>query len=214
MRTVHTTGRWGRAAIGVGGLGALLLAVGCGSGAGTGAAAQTPQPVMPSMTTPGQTGLPVVVSCEPGQRTIVKPTIVNGAAMSQVACVAGEVSQPVAYAQPVMPAQPLATPAVYRATRPRPVYRDVDDTEVVPVSTRAAVQPVRAGQVVPVRQSVYERARVQQRTVKKSAIIIGSSSGVGAGVGAAVGGKKGALIGAVIGGGGAALWDQVTRRKN
>jgi len=49
--------------------------------------------------------------------------------------------------------------------------------------------------------------------VKKSAIIIGSSAGVGAGVGAAVGGKKGALIGAVIGGGGATLWDQVTRRR-
>jgi hypothetical protein len=52
-----------------------------------------------------------------------------------------------------------------------------------------------------------------QRSVKKSAIIIGSSAGVGAGVGAAVGGKKGALIGAVIGGGGATLWDQVTRRR-
>jgi hypothetical protein len=49
--------------------------------------------------------------------------------------------------------------------------------------------------------------------VKKSAIIIGSSAGVGAGVGAAVGGKKGALIGAAIGGGGAAVWDQVTRRR-
>jgi hypothetical protein len=48
--------------------------------------------------------------------------------------------------------------------------------------------------------------------VKKSAVIIGSSAGVGAGVGAAVGGKKGALVGAVIGGGGAALWDQITRR--
>ena len=48
--------------------------------------------------------------------------------------------------------------------------------------------------------------------MKKSAIIIGSSAGAGAGIGAAVGGKKGALIGAVIGGGGAALWDQITRR--
>jgi hypothetical protein len=28
-----------------------------------------------------------------------------------------------------------------------------------------------------------------------------------------VGGKKGALIGAAIGGGGAAIWDQITRRK-
>ena len=53
----------------------------------------------------------------------------------------------------------------------------------------------------------------QTRSVKKSAVIIGSSAGVGAGVGAAMGGKKGALIGAAIGGGGAAIWDQVTRRK-
>jgi hypothetical protein len=50
--------------------------------------------------------------------------------------------------------------------------------------------------------------------VKKSAIIIGSSAGAGAGVGAVVGGKKGALIGAAIGGGGATVWDQITRRRN
>jgi hypothetical protein len=52
------------------------------------------------------------------------------------------------------------------------------------------------------------------RSVKKSAIIIGSSAGIGAGVGAAVSGKKGALIGAAIGGGGAAIWDQMTRRND
>jgi hypothetical protein len=51
------------------------------------------------------------------------------------------------------------------------------------------------------------------RSVKKSVIIIGSSAGVGAGIGAAAGGKKGALVGALIGGGGATLWDQLTRRK-
>jgi hypothetical protein len=49
--------------------------------------------------------------------------------------------------------------------------------------------------------------------VKKSAIIIGSSAGAGAGLGAAIGGKKGAAIGAIIGGGGATLWDQITRHK-
>jgi hypothetical protein len=48
--------------------------------------------------------------------------------------------------------------------------------------------------------------------VKKSAVIIGSSAAVGAGVGALAKGKKGALIGAAIGGGGAAIWDQITRR--
>jgi hypothetical protein len=53
----------------------------------------------------------------------------------------------------------------------------------------------------------------KNRSWQKSAVIIGSSAGVGAGVGAAVGGKKGALIGAAIGGGGAAIWDQATRRR-
>ena len=63
-------------------------------------------------------------------------------------------------------------------------------------------------------QVIYDERPVKKaRSVKKSAVIIGSSAGVGAGVGAAVGGKKGALIGATIGGGGAAIWDQVTRRK-
>jgi len=56
--------------------------------------------------------------------------------------------------------------------------------------------------------------RAPVRTKTKSAVIIGSSAGAGAGVGAVVGGKKGALIGAVLGGGGATLWDQVTRRRN
>jgi hypothetical protein len=103
----------------------------------------------------------------------------------------------------------VATPIAYRPAVAQRVYQDVSDTEVVPVSTRtSAARPVRA------RQVVYDEPRVQRRTVKKSAIIIGSSAGVGAGVGAAVGGKKGALLGAVIGGGGATLWDQITRRKN
>jgi hypothetical protein len=64
------------------------------------------------------------------------------------------------------------------------------------------------------RQVIYDEPVRKTRSVKKSAIIIGSSAGVGAAVGAAVKGKKGALIGAAIGGGGAAIWDQVTRRKD
>jgi hypothetical protein len=51
------------------------------------------------------------------------------------------------------------------------------------------------------------------RAWQKSAVIIGSSAGIGAGVGAAIGGKKGALIGAAIGGGSATIWDQATRRR-
>ena len=59
---------------------------------------------------------------------------------------------------------------------------------------------------------VEYRSPKKGRTWQKSAIIIGSSAGVGAGVGAATGGKKGALIGAAIGGGAATIWDQATRR--
>jgi hypothetical protein len=212
MRAMHPTGQWRRAAIVCGGFGTLLLALGCSAVPGSGVASQAAQPQTAQqqelMAGANQTGLPVVVSCEPGQRTIVKPTIVNGVAMSQVECVAAAVSQPVAYAQPLVQSRPAATPVVYRPPAPTQVVREVADTEVVPVSNRLAVRPASG------RQVVYDEPRVQRRTVKKSAIIIGSSSGVGAGVGAAVGGKKGALIGAVIGGGGAALWDQVTRRKN
>jgi hypothetical protein len=80
---------------------------------------------------------------------------------------------------------------------------------VVPVRTQTVARPVRT------RQIVYdEPVRVRKnRSVKKSAVIIGSSAAVGAGVGALTGGKKGALIGEAIGGGGAAIWDQITRRR-
>ncbi len=85
---------------------------------------------------------------------------------------------------------------------------DLPDARVIPVS-----QPATVARTVPARQVVYSEPIKPKRTVKKSAIIIGSSAGAGAGIGAAVGGKKGALIGAVIGGGGATLWDQITRRR-
>jgi hypothetical protein len=85
---------------------------------------------------------------------------------------------------------------------------DLGDARVV------AAPPATVARPIPARQVVYSDDRPVRRTrsVKKSAIIIGSSAGAGAGVGAAIGGKKGALIGAAIGGGGAALWDQITRR--
>jgi hypothetical protein len=176
---------------------ALAFTVACnGTPAVSGVAAQQ----LPAT----QNGAPVVVSCEPHQRTLVRATIVNGAAVSQVECVA---AAPVAgYAQPASYAQPVSyAPAAVRRVA-QPVYRDLPDAQVVPVST--APRAVRTNQVV-----YDERPGRQTRSVKKSAVIIGSSAGVGAGVGAAVGGKKGALIGAAIGGGGAAIWDQVTRRK-
>jgi hypothetical protein len=153
-----------------------------------------------------------VVSCEPNQRTLVRPIVVNGAAVSQVECITNG-SAPIA-------AQSFAAPVTesYRQVRAvQPVLYDrgdeLGDARVLPVSQPAAIaRPIPARQVVYPEDRPVLRARPAKRSVKKSAIIIGSSAGAGAGVGAAVGGKKGALIGAAIGGGGAALWDQITRR--
>jgi hypothetical protein len=154
----------------------------------------------------GQAGTPIVVSCEPHQRALVRPTIVSGATVSQVECMSA--APAVAYTPAASVPAPNA-PQAAPAPRPvsQPVYGDLGDARVVPASTAGARR-------IPTNQVVYdERPARKTRSVAKSAVIIGSSAGVGAGVGAAVGGKKGALIGAAIGGGGAAVWDQVTRRK-
>jgi hypothetical protein len=192
------TSRWGRAAGLTLGVGALISTFAC---AGRDLTATAPQ--QPAMT---QAGVPVVVSCEPHQRTVVRPVVVNGAAVSQIECVAAAavmgapVAQPAAY----VPTS-YAPPAASRVAAPD--YRNVPDARIVPIGAAGA-------RAVPASQVVYdERPARRTRSVKKSAVIIGSSAGAGAGVGAAMGGKKGALIGAAIGGGGAAVWDQITRRK-
>jgi len=186
-------------ALGAMGMGALLVTVGCGTGQGS-----VSQPALAAAASVNQPGAPIVVSCEPTQRTLVRPVVVNGVSVSQVECITNAPA-PVA-------AVPAAAPAIeYRQPRAVPVSYaradDLPDARIVPVSRPVA-------RAVPARQVVYEDVRPvnKTRSVKKSAIIIGSSAGAGAGVGAAVGGKKGALIGAAIGGGGAALWDQITRR--
>ena len=195
MRTFKTTNMW-RAAAGLSAAGALVVTAACSSGedfARVRAAGDVAQQI-------GNANGQVLVNCEPQQRTLVRQVVVNGQPMSQVECVTttgAPAGYGVNYAPAYAPAYrtPRAVPADYgydtRVVSPAPVYR--------PAST---VQ----------RGSTVEQPRTG-RSVQKSAIIIGSSAGVGAGVGAAVGGKKGALIGAVVGGGGAALWDQLTRHK-
>lgn len=202
MTVIHTK-HWGRAA-GAIGLGGLLFTVGCG---GVQGAAQAQQVAA------NQAGTPVVVSCEPHQRTLVRPAVVNGAAVSQVECVAADSAQmmPAQQLQPQAPVyQPVpATYAPAQVVRQAPaqvVYEE--PARIVRTGQSSGARPVQTRQVV-----YRDEAKPKTRSVKKSAIIIGSSAGVGAGVGAAVGGKKGALIGAAIGGGGATIWDQVTRRK-
>lgn len=202
---LHKVSRKAAAAVAVVGLGALL--VGCSRETGLNGAQFA-----------ANAGAPLSVSCEPNQRAVVRQVAVNGMLQAQVQCesltsassayapigTTGSVggTAPVAYA-PAPALQSVAYPAPLENTR---VVRSAYPREVV---TRDA-----APRVVSYQPAV-ERVAVRQpkRSVKKSAIIIGSSAGVGAGVGAAVGGKKGAGIGALIGGGGAALWDQITRRK-
>jgi hypothetical protein len=190
------------AAAGVIGLGALL--VGCGANTVPGNQAQ-------AFGAAGASA-PMSVACEPNQRAIVRQAAVNGVMQSQVQCetVAGYAAvgtsgfgaSPVAYQpgfQPVSYTQPTAL-------EPTRIVRTAYPQQVV---TREVAPRVTSYQRAPERVIV----RQPKRSVKKSAIIIGSSAGVGAGIGAAVGGKKGAGIGALLGGGGAALWDQITRRK-
>jgi hypothetical protein len=193
MRGMHMKSLWGGVAAG-----ALLFTYGCGAQNASGVQAQAAN---------AQTGQPVVVSCEPHQRTLVRPVVVNGATISQIECVAAETQA--AYAQPTAVAPQPPAGYTYAAQRTQPVYADLAPAQVVPVRTQTVARPVRTRQVV-----YDEPVRVKtNRSVKKSAVIIGSSAAVGAGVGAITGGKKGALIGAAIGGGGAAIWDQITRRR-
>jgi hypothetical protein len=149
--------------------------------------------------------LPVAVNCGPGQQALIRPAIVNGQSISQVDCVA--VSPAAALAPAAAPAYPVAVS--YPAATSPMVQGDIETMPVGAPVYRQASQPASARRVVyaPARRVVRP-----ERSVKKSALIIGSSAGIGAGVGAAVGGRKGALIGAAVGGGGATLWDQLTRR--
>jgi hypothetical protein len=200
---LHNIRRKATAAAGVIGLGALL--VGCSR--------ETP---LNSAQLAGAAAAPLSVSCEPNQRAVVRQVALNGVLQAQVQCESVTTSAfapigttgsfggtaPVAYAS-----APVAQPIAYTAP--------LENTRMVRTAYPQEVVRREAAPRVVSYQPAQERVVVRQpkRSVKKSAIIIGSSAGVGAGVGAAVGGKKGAGIGALIGGGGAALWDQITRRK-
>ena len=117
-------------------------------------------------------------------------------------------------AQPGMPGSgmPGAATVGYPGAGGGPIaaaYYDAPRLVEAPVVYRPAARPV--AYRPPSAPRVAERRN--GRSWQKSAIVIGSSAGVGAGVGGAVKGKKGALLGAAIGGGAANIWDQVTRRR-
>jgi hypothetical protein len=197
IMALHGLTRKTTAAAAAVGLGALLLA------------ACAPDSRAQFFGATANTAAPMAVTCEPNQRAIVRQVPVNGVMTPQVECqsAAGFAgAMPAAY-QPAgyQPAGPGLVPANYTTS----AYQPYDNTRVVRTS-----YPVR--EVAP-RRAAYQRApeRVVRsgRTWQKSALIIGSSAGIGAGLGAAIHGKKGALIGAALGGGGATIWDQMTRHK-
>jgi len=196
--------RTGAAVAAVAGLGTLL--VGCGANN------------LPNMQAQGfAAGAPMSIACEPNQRAVVRQVVVSGVAQAQAECQsafapAAGAYAPGAYPAPAAYAGPAAVPVSYNGYGYSPA--PIPETRLVQTGYAPAVmtRPVAPTRLV---QPSRERVVVSRpkRSVKKSAVIIGSSAGVGAGVGALVGGKKGAGIGALVGGGGAALWDQITRRK-
>ncbi len=124
------------------GVAALLATVGCGARDPQALSAQTlAAPV-------AQAGAPIVVSCEPNQRTLVRPVVVNGATVSQVECITnGAVpiaTQPFAAAAADPYRQPRALqPAVYDRGD------DLAEARVIPVSQPTTVaRPIQARQVV------------------------------------------------------------------
>jgi hypothetical protein len=197
--TLQNIRQKGAAAAAVVGLGALL--VGC-SRDGVGA-----------MQMAAAAGAPLAVSCEPNQRAVVRQVAVNGGFQSQVQC--ETVLAPANGFAPAAGSYGAVAPVAYQPGFQQAGYAPVAPLDNTQIVRTAYPQQVVRREAAP-RQVVTQRTeRVYQpkRSVKKSAVIIGSSAGVGAGIGAVVGGKKGAGIGAVLGGGGAAVWDQITRRK-
>ena len=77
------------------------------------------------------------------------------------------------------------------------------------VDTPAGYRAVPVSQTYPVpREATAARAeRSSGRDWKKTALVIGGTTGAGAGIGAIFGGKKGALIGAAIGGGASSIYE-------
>ena len=131
-----------------------------------------------------------MLSCEAGQQAMVRHTIVNGELQVAMQCVGMSAQVPAGF-----------VPAGYTTTG-APIY--------------AGARPVYASQpgyAAPARVAPRTAPRGEPtRSWKKTALVIGGSTGAGAGIGAIAGGKKGALIGAAIGGGAASLFEALKRK--
>jgi hypothetical protein len=160
---------------------------------------------------PDASSAPVLVNCADGYRALVRPSAVNGQAVSQVDCVAAAPALPVtvdAYgqpytygqAQPTLASYAYPAPAARPAVQTRTVYRDRPATTYRTASTTT-------------RSTVARQPTTQTRSWKKSALIIGGSAAGGAAVGAVIDGGSGAKKGAIIGGVAGTVYDIATRTK-
>ncbi len=165
---------------------------------------------------------PVLLSCPAGQQPLLRQVVLDGAAIPQVECVTTPAAPaplaPVAQAPAAQAYYPQPSAAAYASGVPvqapvaAPVYMPAAASGEAPAPAVRTVSTRPAARHAVYDDDVVEYRGKKGRSWKKSALIIGSSAGVGAGIGAATGGKKGALIGAAIGGGAATVWDQATRR--
>ena len=143
----------------------------------------------------------VAVNCEPGQQALVRQTVMNGEPHVAIQCVSAVGATMAAYG-----GAPLAPAPAWAASDPRLVPASyIVEESPAPRVIRAAAPTV--SHSAPVRSA----PRVERRSWKKTALVIGGSAGAGAGIGALIGGKKGALIGAAVGGGGAGLYEALKK---
>ncbi len=183
------------AAIGVLALGLVLVGAGLRGTASGAATAATPSyaatpagGVAVPVSAAGSMGTangPVMVNCAPGQRALVRQVMLNGEAVSQVACVAD------------------------------PGYIADSNTGLVSLARPVSYPVARSTTVVPRRvvyQEPAPRQTVQaKRPWTKRLLVIGGSTATGAGIGGIIGGKKGALIGAALGGGASTIYEAAKR---
>ena len=117
----------------------------------------------------------------------------------------------VTYPNGFRPVDPVTVSAP-RATATRTVYSEPAPAPRV-VRTVVREEPRTIVTEQPVRTVATEEiSSPDERSWKKTAMIIGGSAASGAGVGGIIKGKKGALIGAAIGGGAASIYEATRRR--
>lgn len=194
-------------------LSVVVVTVGC-SRAPSGSSAQPA-----ALTAAGTQALSqgVSVSCAAGQKALMRQQVVQGQPVVDVQCVPAVEQAPAPQSAAALDrsAAPVAMPYQGAANQGGPDFvttlDEVRSRPRGPVRARPASYRDEGG-VLTYEPRTTRRVK-SGRSWQKSAVIIGSSAGVGAGIGAALGGKKGALIGAAIGGGGATIFDQASRRR-